>query len=192
MLASVGDYTTHLAAAPLVGFVLWLIARRALKAFRNLPPGPKGLPIVGDVLHIADLDWLASSQRKDEYGEMTYWCRGGFVRSGPAWRWSGRGWRMRGQAVLLAMGVVRSCCVGVVTGLVGVVLGLVGVASGLVGVAPGLVGVVPGLVCCTGDFGMAWAGVARVAIVGPGSRRGICNVGVMVRHDGEMAWLGWR
>ncbi|KAH9175820.1 hypothetical protein EDB89DRAFT_1903076 [Lactarius sanguifluus] len=58
---------------------------------------------------------------------------------------------MRGQAVLLATGVVRSCCVGVAMGLVGVVLGLVGVASGLVGVAPGLVGVVPGLVCCTGD-----------------------------------------
>ncbi|KAH9160927.1 hypothetical protein EDB89DRAFT_1914258 [Lactarius sanguifluus] len=121
-----------------------------------------------------------------------YWCRGGFVRGGPAWRWSGRGWRMRGQAVLLATGVVRSCCVGVTTGLVGVVLGLVGVASGLVGVAPGLVGVVPGLVCCTGDFGVAWAGVAGVAIVGPGSRRGICNVGVTVRRDGEMAWLGWR
>ncbi|KAH9170757.1 hypothetical protein EDB89DRAFT_1907450 [Lactarius sanguifluus] len=106
---------------------------------------------------------------------------------------------MRGQAVLLATGVVRSCCVGVTTGLVGVVLGLVGVALGLVGVAlglvgvaPGLVGVVPGLVCCTGDFGVAWAGVAGVAIVGPGSRRGICNVGVTVQRDGEMAWLGWQ
>ncbi|KAH9021123.1 hypothetical protein EDB83DRAFT_2320538 [Lactarius deliciosus] len=110
----------------------------------------------------------------------------GWVR---VWRWSGQGWRMRGQAVLLAMGVVRSCHVGVATGLVGVAPGLVGVASGLVGVAPGLVGVTPGLVCCTGDFGVAWAGVA---IVGPGSRRGICNVGVTVRRDGKMAWLGWQ
>ncbi|KAH8981860.1 cytochrome P450, partial [Lactarius akahatsu] len=72
MPANVGDYTTHLAAAPFVGLVLWLIARRVQRAFRNLPPGPKGLPIVGDVLHIVDLDWLASSQRMDEYGEMMY------------------------------------------------------------------------------------------------------------------------
>ncbi|KAH9056476.1 cytochrome P450 [Lactarius vividus] len=72
MPASIGDYTTHLAVAPLLGFILWLIARRTQRAFRTLPPGPKGFPIVGDVGHIADLDWLISSQRKDEYGEMMY------------------------------------------------------------------------------------------------------------------------
>ncbi len=64
------DRTTHLlVAAPLAGFVLWFIARLTQRAFRNLPPGPKGLPIVGDVLHIADQDWLASPQRRDEYGD---------------------------------------------------------------------------------------------------------------------------
>ncbi|KAI9443640.1 cytochrome P450, partial [Lactarius indigo] len=72
MSASIGDYTTHLAVATLLGFILWLIARRAQRAFRNLPPGPKGLPIVGDILHIGDRDWLMSSQRRDEYGEMMY------------------------------------------------------------------------------------------------------------------------
>ncbi|KAH9032402.1 hypothetical protein EDB83DRAFT_2319157 [Lactarius deliciosus] len=136
--------------------------------------------------------FMTSVQKTSAYIK---WCWGGFVRGGPAWQWSGQGWRMWGQAVLLATGVVRSCRVGVATGLVGVAPGLVGVApglvgvaSGLVGVAPGLVGVAPGLVCCTRDFGVAWA---RVAVVGPGSRRGICNVGVTVRRDGEMAWLGW-
>ncbi|KAN0137781.1 cytochrome P450 [Lactarius tabidus] len=64
--------TTLLVVAPLLSFVLWLIARLAKRAFRNLPPGPKGLPIIGDVLHIADQDWLASPKRKDEYGEMMY------------------------------------------------------------------------------------------------------------------------
>ena len=59
-------------AAPIVGIVFWLIARLAQKAFRNLPPGPKGLPIVGDVLHITDQDWLASPQRKEEYGDTPH------------------------------------------------------------------------------------------------------------------------
>ncbi len=67
------DRTTHLlVAAPLVGFILWLVARLAQRAFRNLPPGPKGLPIVGDVLHIADQDWMASPQRRDEYGDIPH------------------------------------------------------------------------------------------------------------------------
>ncbi|KAH9056472.1 cytochrome P450 [Lactarius vividus] len=70
MPASIGNYTTHLAAVPFLGLVLWLVARRAQRAFRNLPPGPKGLPILGDAVHITDLDWLASSQRMDEYGDI--------------------------------------------------------------------------------------------------------------------------
>ncbi|KAH9071012.1 hypothetical protein EDB83DRAFT_2313743 [Lactarius deliciosus] len=96
----------------------------------------------------------------------------------------GQGWRMWGQAVLLAMAVARSCCVGcdglvdVAPGLVGVALGLVGVALGLVGVtlrlvgvAPGLVSVAPGIVIV--ELGWLWRGIvgvawARVAVVGPG------------------------
>jgi hypothetical protein len=66
--------TTLLVEAPLLGFALWLIARIAKRAFRSLPPGPKGLPIVGDVLHIADQDWLASPKRKDEYGDIHSLC----------------------------------------------------------------------------------------------------------------------
>ena len=66
------DYSTDLLAmAPLIGFILWLIARFAQRALRTLPPGPKGLPIVGNVLHITDQEWLASPKRKDEYGDIS-------------------------------------------------------------------------------------------------------------------------
>ncbi|KAH9033933.1 cytochrome P450 [Lactarius hengduanensis] len=61
-----------LVATPLVCFVLWLIARLAQRAFRNLPPGPKGLPLIGDIQHASDYDWLASSQRRDDFGELMY------------------------------------------------------------------------------------------------------------------------
>ena len=61
-----------LVSVPLIGFILWLVTRLAprQRALRKLPPGPKGLPILGDILHIADQDWLASPQRRDEYGDI--------------------------------------------------------------------------------------------------------------------------
>ncbi|KAF8265024.1 cytochrome P450 [Lactarius quietus] len=62
----------HLATFLIVTGALWLITRIAQSSIRSLPPGPRGLPFIGDILHIADQEWLASPQHKDDYGEIMY------------------------------------------------------------------------------------------------------------------------
>jgi hypothetical protein len=67
--------TIHLLATfLLVAGTFWLTARFIQSCIRNppLPPGPKGLPLIGDVLHAANQEWLASPQRKDDYGNTPY------------------------------------------------------------------------------------------------------------------------
>ena len=68
IFGSSSDPATLIAFLLLAG-TLWLIARLARGSTRNLPPGPRGLPLIGDVLHIADQEWLASPQRRDDYGD---------------------------------------------------------------------------------------------------------------------------
>jgi hypothetical protein len=67
-----GGHSIALVATPLFGFILLLIARLVQRTSRNLPPGPKGLPIIGTVRRIIDKDWLASPERRDEYGDILH------------------------------------------------------------------------------------------------------------------------
>lgn len=68
-----GNHPTihHPVAFLFVAGILWLIAKLTQSYTRNLPlpPGPKGLPLIGDLLHAADQKWLASPQRKNDYGD---------------------------------------------------------------------------------------------------------------------------
>ncbi|KAH9053934.1 cytochrome P450 [Lactarius vividus] len=66
------DLKTHLLSAFILLAGIWLIARLTQSYIRHLPPGPRGLPLIGDVIHIADQEWLASPQRRDDYGDVMY------------------------------------------------------------------------------------------------------------------------
>ncbi|KAI0301719.1 cytochrome P450 [Multifurca ochricompacta] len=55
-----------------LGFIIWFIIYLSKRSYRNLPPGPRGFPFIGNVLHAADRSWLASPERKNEYGELMY------------------------------------------------------------------------------------------------------------------------
>ena len=73
ILGGGNDPTTHLLATfLLVAGTFWLIARLGQTSIRSLPPGPRGLPLIGDVIHVADQEWLASPQRRDDYGDSLY------------------------------------------------------------------------------------------------------------------------
>ncbi|KAI0260135.1 cytochrome P450 [Gloeopeniophorella convolvens] len=60
------------AVTTLLGLIAWSLVQIVRKSLRTLPPGPKGLPFIGDIKHIADHNWLSSPERKDEYGGMMY------------------------------------------------------------------------------------------------------------------------
>ena len=73
MGGEISGHTTYLlSAASLTGFLFWLITKLAQRAYlnSNLPPGPRGLPLIGDVRHMSDRKWLVSPKRKDDYGDF--------------------------------------------------------------------------------------------------------------------------
>ncbi|KAF8264521.1 cytochrome P450 [Lactarius quietus] len=49
----------------------WIIFLPSSRLWSRIT-GPKGLPLVGDVLHIVNQDWLSSPKCKDKYGKMMY------------------------------------------------------------------------------------------------------------------------
>ena len=58
-----------LTAAILLGFIVIFVVYYSNSPWRKLPPSPRGLPIIGNVLQVMDTKWLVSKDCKERFGE---------------------------------------------------------------------------------------------------------------------------
>jgi hypothetical protein len=53
-----------------IGLVIFLTIRYFQSPWRKLPPGPKGLPLIGNVLEMRSKQWLNFTRWKREFGPL--------------------------------------------------------------------------------------------------------------------------
>jgi len=67
LLSSVSQLsTTHLALTATL--VIILVARYVRSPWRKVPPGPKGLPILGNAFELQNKGWMFESECKRKFG----------------------------------------------------------------------------------------------------------------------------
>ena len=63
--------TNDILFALLTLFVVAILKRCLSRPFTSLPPGPKGLPIVGNVLDMpSEKEWLTFAEWGEQWGEL--------------------------------------------------------------------------------------------------------------------------
>jgi hypothetical protein len=58
--------------AILAGCAILLTVRHLQSPWRKLPPGPRGIPLLGNVLKMGDKQWLDFMKWKEEFGQKFY------------------------------------------------------------------------------------------------------------------------
>ena len=62
-----GALTTHVGLAVVLGLAVILVVRYSKSPWRRVPPGPRGLPLIGNALDLQDKDWLFRGDCKQKY-----------------------------------------------------------------------------------------------------------------------------
>jgi hypothetical protein len=52
----------------LLGFIILYVARYLTSPYRKVPPGPRGYPIIGNVLELRSQQWLKFTEWRKQYG----------------------------------------------------------------------------------------------------------------------------
>jgi len=56
----------------LLGFIVLYVARYVTSPYRKVPPGPRGYPIIGNVLELRSQQWLKFTEWRKQYGETRF------------------------------------------------------------------------------------------------------------------------
>ena len=62
---------TYVGLAVVLGLIVILVVRYSKSPWRCVPPGPRGLPLIGNVLELQDKDWLFRRDCKQKYSALS-------------------------------------------------------------------------------------------------------------------------